>query len=69
LGNGVCGQTDDRSFAQQPTRGRRWQIILTDMNACRTGQARDVSAVVDDDGRAVGTSEPYRLVGEIEKRR
>lgn len=69
LSRGVCGKTDDRSFAQQPPRGRRRKIVLTNVNPRRTRQERNVSPVVDDDVRAVGMSEPYRRVREIEKRR
>jgi len=37
LRNGVCRQTDDRLLAEQPARGRRRKIVLTDMDARRSG--------------------------------
>jgi len=63
----VCGQTDDRVRAQQPARCCRRKIVLTDMDASRSGNERDVSTVVDDDARAVGMREPYGCVCEIQK--
>ena len=69
LGNGVCGKADDRSFTEQPPRGLGRKIVLTDVNALRGRDERDVSAVVDDDVRVIGMSEPYRRVREIEQRR
>src|SRR5437867_7363459 len=61
------GDADDCAVPEQFAGGGRSEIVLSNMNAGSSGQARNVDTVIDDDVCFVGSCEGGRRGAEIEE--
>jgi hypothetical protein len=64
----VRRQADDRLRTQELSRFTRRKIILSDVNARRTRQPREVHTVVDDDGSIVLAAQADDVISQAEER-